>query len=117
MKAMIAMSAIVMMIAGNSCSKADGDAPGVLESLYRTYRDGSIDECRLQGRLVYGAGANAYDAGAAIFDSSGRKIATCNYAWGPVDSLCKQVQSCVTVYRCRNHINGQPFVDKYGLSN
>jgi hypothetical protein len=59
---------------------------------------------------------NYYDAGSGIYDTAGRLISTCNWAWGPVDTLCSQLKECETIYRCNNHISGQPFVDKYGLS-
>jgi hypothetical protein len=115
MKRLLIIIAIALL-AIPSCKKKDGPL-GVLAGLYDEYQHGEIDECRLNGQLVYCAGQNAYDAGSVIYDSTGRMIGRCNYAWGSVDSICGKLKSCETVYRCRDHITGNPFVDKYGLSN
>ena len=111
------MSALLVVIAllAASCQK-ESTQTTTIRNLYQTYKNGSIDECQYQGSTVYCAGLNVYDASALVYDASGKKIATCNYAWGGVDSLCTKLTACKTVYRCHNSITGQPFVDTYGLS-
>lgn len=108
-------ASLLIFVGAAGCNKSKAEQ-SMLRSLYQRYQQGSIAECRLHGQLVYTAGINAYDASTEIFDSSGKQIGNCNYAWGKPDSICKELQSCVTVYRCKDHITGQPFVDKYGLS-
>lgn len=108
-------SVMLLAAAANSCNEG-ASGSNALRTLFRDYEQGSIDECRLNGSLVYTAGLNAHDAQTEIFDSTGKKIATCNYAFGQVDEACRQLQSCETIYRSRSHITGQPPVDKYGLS-
>lgn len=98
------------------CQKNEQDNLATLKELYNRYKDGDITECKFKGELVYIAGINAYDAGSAVFDKDGSKIGECNYAWGPVDRVCTQLQDCEVIYRCDNHITGKPPVDKYGLS-
>ena len=88
-----------------------------LQSLYQTYKNGEIDECEYLGEKVYVAGINAYDAGAVVYDKNGSEIGDCNYAWGQVDSICGQLQACEVIYRCEDHISGEPAIDKYGLGN
>ncbi len=116
MKSIARLAALIFLAATIGCNKEDTWHRNVLQALYKVYKQGEIDECRLNGKLVYVAGLNAYDAGAEIVDTTGRKLGSCNYAWGQVDSICKQLKSCEVVYRCEDHITGQPFVDKYGLS-
>src|SRR5690349_4614950 len=112
-----AIAATFLILAGYAgCNKGNAGSPTTLKTIYNQYKEGAIDECQLNGKLVYTAQQNAYDAGTVILDQSGKKIATCNYGWGPVDTVCKQLQSCTTIYRCKNHISGEPAVDKYGLS-
>ncbi len=91
--------AIIALFALASCKK-DGDtqSSGPLQSLYRTYKDGQIEECMLDGKPVYCAVRNACDAGSAIYDSKGKQIGSCNYAWGAVDAVCSRLQSCEVVY-------------------
>ncbi len=87
-----------------------------LEELYKSFKLGQIVECQLNDQLVYKASINAYDAPVGIYDSKGEKIATCNLAWGQADELCSELEDCKVIYRCKRHITGRSFVDKYGLS-
>ena len=112
LKALLTVTLLVFL---NACNKKVENG-SVLHSLHNIYKDGSISECHLHGQLVYSAGLNAYDAGSTIYDTLGTPIGTCNYAWGPVDPMCKQLESCEVIYRGYNDISGQPFTDKYGLS-
>jgi hypothetical protein len=98
-----------------SCKKDKNEAPQVVKDLYATFKNGEIDECSYNGQTVYSAGLNAYDAGSVIYDKNGKIIGNCNYAYGQFDSICGKLQNVVVIYRCKNHITGEPFVDKYGL--
>ena len=97
------------------CEKDKADNWNILKELYQQYKDGEIDECTYNDETVYIAGINAYDAGATVYDYNGDIIGSCNYAWGGVDSICGQLNDCKVIYRCDNHITGEPPVDKYGL--
>ena len=87
-----------------------------LKKLFEKYRVGQIEECTLDGKTVYHAGINAYDAGSEIYDQEGNSIAVCNYATRKVDAACEQLTECEAIYRCEKHISGKPAVDKYGLA-
>lgn len=104
------------VISLSACIKDKEITKAGLNRIYSEFKNGSISECKLNGQTVYEASENAYDASQYIFDLSGNKIGECNWAWSNVDSICKQLQNCETIYRCQNHISGQPFFDKYGLS-
>jgi hypothetical protein len=105
---------LVAVFAG--CKKDVPVAHTVPEQLYITYKDGMINECWYQGNLYYTAGLNATDAPTIIYNSSGKQVAECNYFANDVDSLCKKVDSCRTIYICEDNIwHWQP-VDLYGLS-
>ena len=116
MKSLFAFAAVMLVAGKSSCNKSGNAVPEPLRKLFTHYIDGSINECRLNGSRVYSASINAYDAATLLYDSSGNQIGVCNYAWGPVDSNCRNLQSCETIYRGQKHISGEPFVDKYGLS-
>ena len=116
MKTLIKITILFFFIAIVSCRQDEAITKAGLNTIYIKHKNGSIDECSCKGQKVYFAGMNYYDAGSGIYDTAGRLIATCNWAWGPVDTLCSQLKECETIYRCNNHISGQPFVDKYGLS-
>ena len=98
-----------------SCEEDNLGNRKTLKSLYKTYKNGQISECDYKGEIVYSAARNAYDAGGAIYDKKGNLIGTCNFAWGPVDSICSELQSCKPIYRVEDNIWGQPRVDKYRL--
>jgi hypothetical protein len=104
-----------MLLMSSGCSKDNNAHDNTLKELFLEYRDGEISECTFKGSKVYIAGLNAHDAGNEIFDREGKKIGSCYYSTGQVDELCNQLENCVTIYRCDNHISGQPAVDKYGL--
>lgn len=98
------------------CKKNNVDDWKTIKKLYQTYKNGEISECKLNGVKYFVAGLNAFDAGAYIYDKDGNKVASCNYAFGEVDSICGKLQECEVVYREKNHISGQAPVDKYKLN-
>ena len=100
-----------------NCRKENVNKLDTLHKLYSLLKDGEIEECKYHNETVYSAAYNAYDAPSIIYDIKGNRIGACNYAWGHVDSICTQLQDCIVIYRCHNHISGQPFVDIYGLSH
>jgi hypothetical protein len=99
-----------------SCNKASEEEKSVLKKLYIEYHDGIIRECKLHGERVYYAGLNAYDAGEVLYDSQGNKISDCNAAWGKLNAICDQMESCRDVYRVKDNIWGKSELDLYGLS-
>ena len=101
----------------SSCKKNDVENWQTLKKLHKIYKDGEIDQCKYKGQTVYCAGLNAYDAGGVIYDKNGNQIGSCNYAWGNVDSICKQLTDCEVIYRVGDNIWGEPPVDKYKLGN
>lgn len=100
-----------------NCTKEKFPNERTLNNLYKFYKNGEIDVCKYNGKTVYCAGINAYDAGSKLYDITGKPIGNCNYAWGQVDKICEQLDSCEVIYRCEDHISGMPAVDKYGLEN
>lgn len=115
----LVVSIAVMICTIKACKTTNprvDDNRKTLQKLYEVYKKGDIAECTFKGDTVYNAGLNAYDAGSKIFDKEGNEIGTCNYAWGPVLPICTALQDCEVIYRCENHITGNPPVDKYGLS-
>jgi len=107
---------ILIVVAITACKRDKAEKNPALQELYKTYKDGAIDECTHNSEPCYSASLNAYDVPTVIYNNEGKKIGECNFAWGHPDSICYQLQSCSVIYRCRNHISGQPFVDTYGLS-
>ncbi len=97
------------------CNKDDTDNRNTLKTLYKTYKNGSIDQCKYNGQTVFCAEQNVYDASSTVYDNNGKQIGTCNYAWGQLDEICGKLEDCETVYRVKDNIWGQPAVDKYGL--
>lgn len=89
----------------------------VLKKLIVEYRRGQISECKLHNQPVFTATLSAMDAPVNIFDSTGVKIGTCNYAWGRYDAICRELKNCEVVYRVKDNIWQMPAVDKYGLAN
>ncbi|MBK8145057.1 MAG: hypothetical protein IPK62_08695 [Bacteroidetes bacterium] len=106
---------IWIIILGSFSCKKDNTASDTIKKLYKSYKNGEISECKFNGAIVYSAGINATDAGNQIYDIDGKNIGNCNYGWGNVDSICKQLTDCEVIYRVRDNIWGQPAVDKYGL--
>ena len=100
----------------SACKQDNAITKAGIHTIYSKFKNGIILECKLNGQTVYEASENAYDVSTFIFDLQGKKIGECNWAFGKVDSICGQVQNCEIVYCCQNHISGQPFTDKYGLS-
>jgi hypothetical protein len=110
--------AFIVFSAGSCSEKEKQEAVKenpILKKLFEKYRIGQIEECTLDGKVVYHAGINAYDAGSEIYDREGNSIGICNYATRKVDTACEQLTECEVIYRCEKHISGKPAVDKYGL--
>ena len=108
---------IVTLALWFSCQKEETVNLESLKSIYKSYINGEIDQCKLNDAIVFCAGLNTWDAPAIIYNNNGKIIGLCNYAWGPVDEICKQLTDCEVIYRCEHHISGQPSVDKYNLGN
>ena len=109
-----AIVAVSLLITGCKTNKALNER--TLKSLYNTYKNGEIDECLYNGDTVYTTGLNVYDAAGVVYNKAGDSIANCDYGEAQVDSICTHLKECSVIYRCQNHITGEPFVDKYGLS-
>jgi hypothetical protein len=109
----IVLAGIILLFIG--CEKKD-DPNLALKMLYGQYKNGSIDECTLNGQKVFTAALNGYDVQTTIYNMTATKIGQCNPAYGQVDSICSQLQDCETVYRCSNHVSGLPFIDKHHIS-
>jgi hypothetical protein len=122
MKKLFAIAVILLSLAlfyRGSCTEKEKKQAvkenPTLKKLFEKYRVGEIDQCTLEGKTVYHAGINAYDAGSEIYNEEGKSIAVCNYATRTVAPACEQLTGCETIYRCAKHISGKPAVDKYGL--
>lgn len=107
---------LLLFLPGLSCEKESSEQADGLEKLYRTYADGEISECVLEGEKVYTASQNLVDSPVKVYDRQGNQVAECNYAWGKVDAVCEDLTNCEVVYRVADHISGNPAVDKYGLA-
>jgi len=108
---------LIAILAIISCEKQESPNMETLRKLYKYYKYGEIDQCKLGDKIVFCAGQSHYDASSYIYDNSGIQIGACHWAWGPVDPICNQLTSCEVIYRCENHINGEPPVDKYSLGD
>lgn len=104
-----------IIISAISCTKEKFPHERTINDLYKFYKNGEITECKYNENTVFCAGENAYDAGSTIYDISGKPIGKCDFAWNQVDKICKEVKDCEVIYRCENHISGEPAVNKYGL--
>ena len=97
---------------------AKADPPNeTLKDLYKRYELGQITECELDGKTVYVASINAFDAPSTAYTKEGPRLFTCNYAWGQADKQCVELKNCDVIYRCRLHISGKRAIDKYKLGN
>ena len=65
-----------------------------IKKLYRTFKNGEISQCKFNGEKFFVAGLNAFDAGTYIYNKDGNKVASCNHAWGIVNSICGKLQEC-----------------------
>lgn len=118
MKTILKLTLIIsiIFICFSACKQDNAITKAGLHTIYSNFKNGVISECKLNEQTVYSAMENAYDASTYIYDVNGNKIGECNWAFNKVDTICYQLKNCETIYRCNNHITGQPFVDKYGLS-
>ncbi len=108
---------VVMLFARNTgCRDKQNSDKEVIKKLYEEYSFGQIEACTFNNQKVYHAGINAFDAGSKVYDEKGNTIATCNFATRMVDEACEKLEDCETIYRCENHISGNPPVDKYNLT-
>lgn len=109
--------ALVIIFANGltGCKKDEAEKTSTLEQLYKTYKNGAIDECKYNGQTVYCAGMNVFDGGSIVYDMEGKQIGTCNFAMGQPDAICAQLSECETIYRVENNIWGLPATDKYKL--
>jgi hypothetical protein len=104
-----------LLLALTHCTPNEVENLSALKEIYSKYGTGEISECLHNGQRVYGASINAYDAGGVLFDKNANPIGSCNYAWGPVSPICKELQNCEVIYRVKDHISGRPPVNKYRL--
>lgn len=118
MKTIIKLTLIIsiMFICFSACKQDNAITKAGLHTIYSNFKNGEISECKLNEQTVYTASENAYDVSTFIYDVNGKKLGECNWAWGKPDTICTQLKNCETIYRCKNHISGLPFTDKYGLS-
>lgn len=100
-----------------SCKKNTTEQVTTLKQLYNTYKNGEISVCQYNGQTVYSAILNGMDVPQVIYAGDGKQMGICNYGWGQVDPICKQITNCETIYRIKDNIWGKPGVDKYGLGN
>jgi len=101
-----------------SCKKDVMERSQTVEYLYSMYKNGEISECKYNGDTVYISGIHAVDAGATIYSKFGQKIGDCNWAWGPVDSICYKLTDCEVIYREKSENDyWGPAVDKYNLAH
>jgi hypothetical protein len=98
------------------CKKDVAIAHSIPEKLYISYKDGGISECWYEGSVYYSAGLSIVDAPSYIYDSDGNEVAQCNYFANDVDSLCRKIDSCRSIYICEDNIWGFTPLDVYGLS-
>lgn len=100
------------------CKKDPIERSQTVEYLYNLYKDGEISECIYHGDTVYSGGIHAFDAGSSIYNKRGDLIGECNYAWGPVDSICRKLTNCEVIYRAKSKNDyWGPAVDKYNLAH
>jgi hypothetical protein len=107
----------IIIICFSACKQDKAITKAGLHTIYSNFKNGVISECKLNEQIVYTASENVYDASTYIYDDKGNKIGECNWAFNKLDTICYKLQNCETIYRCQNHISGQPFTDIYGLSN
>lgn len=106
------------MLAGAGCKhrKTQPVANTAME-LYKSHGYGEIEECLHQGKTVYKCAQNAYDAGNEIYDAQGTLIGRCYYSSRQVDPICKELESCKTLWRVENNIWGRPAVNELGIAS
>ncbi|MBP9689264.1 MAG: hypothetical protein KBE91_06610 [Bacteroidia bacterium] len=100
----------------NACKKDVPLQNEVVRKLYHKSSNLAISECNINGKKIYCSTMLVYDGGTTVYDENGTQIGHCNYAWGPVDSICSKLTDCEVVYRAANNMFKLPFIDKYGLS-
>ncbi len=100
----------------NACKKDVPLQNEVVRKLYNKSSNLEISECNLNGKKIYCSTMLVNDGGTLVYDELGKMIGRCNYAWGPVDSICYKLIDCEVVYRAEHNMFDLPFIDKYGLS-
>jgi hypothetical protein len=88
---------------------------GLLESMVDANDNCEISECTYQNQKYYTQTSNYYDSPTMIYDEDGAMVGACNNAWSEDDELCYLLQSCRVIYRCEDHISGEPAVNVYDL--
>lgn len=106
---------ILILISG--CKKNEPIEHSVLRKLHKQYPKQGISQCFYKGNKVYCLGQLYFDGGNTVFNEQGTKILTCNYAWGPIDSGCYQLENCEQIYCPTGNSLNLPPIDKYGLDN
>jgi len=109
------LTAAIFFFSYLSCSKDIIENKKTLDKLYEVYKDGQISVCKYKGETVYSAMQNAYDTPGVIYDKNGNTIGNCNYAWGQVDVMCKEVTNCKIIYMVKDNIWGQPATNVFKL--
>lgn len=97
----------------NSVPSYDSNLPAGLIKAFSLFKNGSIDECTLNGETYYSGGINAYDGGSEVIDVKGNIVGECRGITG----LCTGVlpQKCDRVYVVSPNIWGYPAINKYNL--
>ncbi|RWU08233.1 hypothetical protein [Pedobacter chitinilyticus] len=107
--------AVVLLLSCLSCSKDIVENKKTLDKLYEVYKNGQISICKYNGQTVYSAMQNVYDSPEVIYDKNGNPIGNCNYAWGQVDAMCKEVTNCKIIYMVKDNIWGQSATNVFKL--
>lgn len=107
----------VTLASATSCkNRKQPPAANTPLELYKTHGFGEIEQCLHNGETVYKCAHNAYDAGNEIFDAKGTKIGSCYYSSRQVDPICKELESCKTLWRVEKNIWGRPGVNELGIT-
>ncbi len=95
--------------------------PSVVQTLFKEYKNGMIQECPSRGMMFYSASLNGYDALTVYYNASGKSIGSSGgfsgKGSGNNDPEFNQndFNNCVTVYVVAKNIWGYPTINKYNL--
>ncbi len=84
-----------------------------LKKAYDEFKNGQISECKIDGKIYYSTGLNAYDGPGATFDIDGNKVGEYHGYSGAYTGII--LQNCERIYTVYPNIWGSPAIDKYNL--